>query len=360
MSKKKTHEEYVAELARINPNIEVVGVYSGAHTKILHRCKIDGYEWFVSPNNILKGRGCPKCAGKMKRTQEEYIKEVSLINSNIKVLGTYINNNTPILHECLIHNVKWNAVPYSVLDGHGCRKCGNEILANDRRKNREQYVRDLMEVNPNIIVVGEYINAHTPTLHRCLIDGYEWYAKPNNILSGRGCPKCGGTMKKLHEEYVEELALINPSVEVIGQYIDAKTPISHKCLIDGCVWDSSPTNMLSKGGCPQCNESLGERQVRQWLEKRDIKYEFQKPFKDCCDKKPLPFDFYLENYNVAIEYQGGQHYYPVDYFGGEEKFKLQQKHDNIKREYCKNNGIRLLEIPYYKKVEEELNNFLFI
>ena len=298
MPKKKTHEEYVAEVRNINPNIEVVGRYIGAHTKIKHRCLVDKYEWLVTPNNILKGKGCPKCSNHIKRTHEQYIEEVSLLNSNIEVLGEYINNTTPILHRCTIHNVEWNAIPINILRGHGCRQCGNDILANDRKKDKEQYIADLKRVNSNIIVLGEYINAHTPIKHKCLIDGFEWNAKPNNILSGKGCPIC--------------------------------------------------------------NESSGERQVRQWLSEHDIMYEPQKIFENCYNVKALPFDFYLTDYNLAIEYQGEQHYRPIDYFGGKEKFEVQQKRDNIKRDYCKNNNINLLEIPYYKNVEEELNNFLFI
>lgn len=50
----------------------------------------------------------------------------------------------------------------------------------------------------------------------------------------------------------------------------------------------------------------------------------------------------------------------VDYFGGEDGFKKTVAHDNIKNDYCKNNDIKLLRIPYYANVEEELNNFLFI
>ena len=63
-----------------------------------------------------------------------------------------------------------------------------------------------------------------------------------------------------------------------------------------------------------------------------------------------------------IEYDGEQHFRPIEYFGGQKKFELQQKHDTIKNEYCKNNGIPLLRIPYFKydNIEEELNNFLFI
>lgn len=298
MPKQKTHEEYIAEAHIKNPNIEVVGVYSGAHIKILHRCRIDGYEWYVTPNNILKGRSCPKCSAHIKRTHEQYVEEVKLINPNIEVLEEYITNMTPILHRCKIHNIDWKATPVNILKGHGCRKCGNEILANDRKKSKEQYIEDLKKVNSNIIFVGEYINAHIPTLHKCLIHEFEWEANPNNILSGKGCPIC--------------------------------------------------------------KESVGERQVRQWLCNNNIVYEVQYKFEDCCDINALPFDFYLPDYNACIEYDGEQHYRPIDYFGGQESFERTVKHDKLKNDYCANNNIRLLRISYLENIEEKLNNFLFI
>lgn len=61
MSKRKTHEEYVAEVAKINPNIEVTGKYIKSNIPILHKCKIDGHEWHVRPNDILNNTGCPVC-----------------------------------------------------------------------------------------------------------------------------------------------------------------------------------------------------------------------------------------------------------------------------------------------------------
>lgn len=78
------------------------------------------------------------------------------------------------------------------------------------------------------------------------------------------------------------------------------------------------------------------------------------------DIRPLPFDFYLPEYNICIEYDGEQHNRSVKHFGGDKAFYTRIKHDNIKNEYCKNNGISLLRIPYFKNIEEELNNFLFI
>lgn len=100
MVRRKTHEEYKSELAKINPYIEVVDTYINAKTKILHKCKIDGYEWSVLPNSILNGRGCPKCGGTMQKTHEEYVSEVATINSNIEVVGAYVSNKLPVLHRC--------------------------------------------------------------------------------------------------------------------------------------------------------------------------------------------------------------------------------------------------------------------
>ena len=130
MAKKKTHEEYVAEVAVKNPEVEVAGRYVGANEKILHKCLKDNcrYEWSATPHNILAGKGCPKCAGKMKRTHNEYVEKINLIHNNIEVVEKYIDNNTPILHRCVLHNFEWSAFPNNVLSGHGCRKCANDKM----------------------------------------------------------------------------------------------------------------------------------------------------------------------------------------------------------------------------------------
>jgi hypothetical protein len=67
----------------------------------------------------------------------------------------------------------------------------------------------------------------------------------------------------------------------------------------------------------------------------------------------LSFDFYLPNERICIEYNGQQHYKSCDIFGGEEGFEKQQIRDNIKRQYCKDNGIKLIEIPYTYDTKEK-------
>ena len=83
----------------------------------------------------------------------------------------------------------------------------------------------------------------------------------------------------------------------------------------------------------------------------------------CCrgiGNRPLSYDFYLPNQNLLIECQGEQHYYPVDIYGGEEHFEIQQEHDRRKREYATANGYNLIEIPYYDydNIEEILDKVL--
>lgn len=111
--------------------------------------------------------------------------------------------------------------------------------------------------------------------------------------------------------------------------------------------------------CPQCSasESRGEREIRHILENKHINFKQEYSFMDCRDKNPLPFDFYLHNYNILIEYQGVQHYDVIERFGGLDGFKLRQKHDQIKLAYCLSNNIKLITIPYWEfnNIEQILN-----
>ena len=70
-------------------------------------------------------------------------------------------------------------------------------------------------------------------------------------------------------------------------------------------------------------------------------------------------DFYLTDLNIAIEYNGIQHYIPVEYFGGKLKFERQLQRDNYIRNYCKNNNIKLIEIKYTENVENILQKYIY-
>lgn len=133
---------------------------------------------------------------------------------------------------------------------------------------------------------------------------------------------------------------------------------------------NSVNNFLQSGYffiCRKCmhQSSQAEEFINNFLYNFGYTYERQYRFDDCKDNKLLPFDFYLPDFNIAIEYDGEQHYFPVNfgYYNEDimiEKFDTTKKHDIIKNKYCKANKIKLIRIPYYKIDEyEDIGYFLW-
>ena len=353
-----THEEFMEKFYVKNKNaenIEILGEYVNNRTKIKCRCKIDGYEWEVVPNSLLNGQGCPKCAGRNKTT-EDFINELKEINDNIEILGEYVGALTKIKCKCKIDGHEWESRPNDLLNNHGCPKCSKNI----KNKTTEYFINELKEINNDIEILGEYKGSKTKIKCKCKIDGYEWEATPNSLLNGTGCPKCGGNIKKTTEEFKQEIKEINNDIEVFGEYINNRTKIKCRCKIDGYEWEAIPDSLLRGQGCPKCSESKGEKRVAKFLDNRNIDYERQYKFNNCKSKKELPFDFYIPSLNVAIEYDGRQHYEIVEYFGGLDDFIGIKIRDIIKTIYCKENNIKLIRIAYWdfdnieKILEKEL------
>lgn len=298
-----------------------------------------------------------------KKTHEQYVEEVNRISPNIEVIGKYIDNKTPILHRCKIDGHIWPARPSNILRGKGCPICKKLKLHCLKVRSHNEYVKMVNDIDPNIEVLGEYVDEKTPILHRCRIDGYEWYPLPDNILRGHGCPQCfikrsSVIRTKTHEEFLYNVGNATNDIDVIGTYVNANTPILCRCKICGREWSPLPSNILSGHGCPQCCLSFGEKAVSLYFKNNDIWYESQKTFDGCRNKKMLPFDFYIPEYCMCIEYDGLQHFEPIDFFGGEEGFKQRKINDNIKTEFCKQNNIQLLRIRYDEDIESVLDEYL--
>lgn len=141
----------------------------------------------------------------------------------------------------------------------------------------------------------------------------------------------------------------------------AKAPwwICKKC---GHSWKAAVCNRVSRNtGCPKCCCSKGEDKILSFLTLHKIVFEIQKTFNGCKNKAKLRFDFYLPEYNLCIEYQGVQHYKEIEHWGGAESFKKSIIKDEIKVNFCKNNDILLLTIPYweYDNIEKILENVIY-
>ena len=107
------------------------------------------------------------------------------------------------------------------------------------------------------------------------------------------------------------------------------------------------------GTNPYKNMSWGEKRILEYLQRKNIEFIWQKKFKDCRDKNPMPFDFYLPNSNTIIEFDGEQHHKPIFKYGAQ-SFETTQKHDKMKNQYCKDNGIYLIRLH----IDDLINNVL--
>lgn len=102
-------------------------------------------------------------------------------------------------------------------------------------------------------------------------------------------------------------------------------------------------------GCISNRESFGERRIKEILEQENVEYEQEKKFTNCKNIRPLPFDFYLPELNLCIEYDGELHFIPSKLYGGQKALNRIKKHDSIKTKWCNENKIELLRITYLER-----------
>ena len=286
-----------------------------------------------------------------KLTQEEFVTKAKSIHPEYnysKVI--YKNNKTKVKVICPIHG-EFDITPHSLLQKKGCYFCGIEEMRNKLSKPQEQFIEEAIKLFPNYnYSLVDYKNNKTKVKIICPVHG-EFEITPSSILSSSGCPVCyKEKCSKSQEQFVQEISNIFPEYDFSKTvYANDKTKVKIICPIHG-EFEATPSNLLQGRGCPKCCSSKGEKKVRAILKKEKILFKEQYKIPDCKDKVPLPFDFAIFNSSNEliglIEFQGEQHFKPIKRFGGEERFIKQQKRDTIKREYCKNKRIPLLEIFY--------------
>lgn len=129
----RTPQQFIYEIEKLNPNIEIIGKYTRAIDRVQVRCKNCGKIWSPKAYSLLQGKGCPQCSIKKSVTNnkgktglkstKQFIEELKEENDSILVLGEYVNGHTNIRLCCKRCGTKWEAKPYSVLQGHGCPRC---------------------------------------------------------------------------------------------------------------------------------------------------------------------------------------------------------------------------------------------
>ena len=120
-----------------------------------------------------------------------------------------------------------------------------------KKLTHEEFVDKVNLINPNIIVLDNYINMKTRIRFQCSFDGHIWYEKPENIVRGSNCPKCSGAIKST-EDFIIKLNKVRDDVRVLGEYSGANIKIKCLCLKHNVLFYMSPYHLLNGQGCHEC------------------------------------------------------------------------------------------------------------
>jgi very-short-patch-repair endonuclease len=239
---------------------------------------------------------------------------------------------------------------------YSCPKCVGKVY----NKNSDYFKNEIKNIDSNYELISEYKNCHTHVKIKHLKCGYEYLVTPTRFLSGDRCPKCSKRIPKTTKMFKEEIyKLVGKEYVVLDEYPkNNKINISFKHNKCNSIFKMSPHNFLRGQRCPECyRKELSKKAnyIYNLLKSNNIKVKKEKTYKDCKDKSLLKFDFFLKDYNCIIEFDGLQHFDKKSFMG--KTYKTTHKHDLMKNEFCKNNKINLIRIPY-KLNENEIKNII--
>ena len=273
-----------------------------------------------------------------------------------------------------------------------CPKCASEERTKVMfRRNKEEKIqrskrtteefllqaKEIVGDKLDLSLVTEYKTAVTPVPVICKTCGHQFNVSPNTILRGHAsCPKC--SREKLSEKrrmgfigFKKKAEYVHPNNRYFYDFkenYDLKRnsqKVKIRCNNCGNIFWQEVASHLSGRGCPRCALSRGEEIVDAYLREKDIIILDRENIVGVSSVRAyvIPaFRFILNSQEVWIEYNGIQHYRATFNFGdtlhSRQRFSSQYHRDNDVRNYCKDKGITLIEIPYTLKKKEQIYDFL--
>ena len=338
--------------------------YKGSREKICIICHKHGEFWQL-PYDHLNGHGCTKCYDKEKRgksrqlTTEEFIKKAKGVHGDKYDYSktNYVDSHTKVCIICPEHGEFWQT-PNKHLNNQGCPKCfrgkkmtQDEFIEKAREIHGDKYDYSKVEYKGNKIKVCIVCPEH----------GEFWQTPNSHISQKQGCPKCKPNHRRTQDEFIEKAKKIHGNKYDYSK-VDYKNNITPVCIIcpeHGEFWQKPTLHINQKCGCPTCSESHIESEVRKFLVKNVIKFEREKKFNWLGLQR---LDFYLNDYNIAIECQGIQHFERVEFFNNRKNnsdyLTYIKKLDKKKKELCEKHEVKLYYINFNDNVYEKINEAL--
>ena len=351
-------------------------------TKVIITCPIHG-DFSVDPNYFLNSiycHGCPNCnpaktAKKDIKYLTDWLKE-NCPNYSLVDGEKYISNRVKVKLFCKNHNTYFSITPANLFCGKtGCKLCYEETKLENRRRNEERKLLNLIHNNfPDLDTTDViYVGNNDPIKLLCKSDGTSFSITPRLVKEYIKkkeplCPSCRKELYRLKRQslFVEKALKLFPTEFDFSNiyYIDNSSPATgvtcKKC--GNLVTIINPNDFLSGAGniCPQCSKgSNGERIIEHWFLDNKINYNSQVKFNSITGRKVgwsvyIDFVFEYDSQLYWIEYNGEQHYTWCKHFHKTlEEFSGQLVRDNNVRNYCSDNNIILIEIPWtYRSFSE--------
>ena len=230
-----------------------------------------------------------------------------------------------------------------------CNFCDS---SSERNVKRNILINKIQTSNPLIKCLDfNFKNIKQPVNFYCSKCNIVFSKSPSAYLDTPKCPNCEQQRvyklnidiikRRCKEIWGNEYTVLSDDYRG-NRHSNNKIMVKHnKC---GFCWSIEVFNFLQKKkGCPRCDASKPEKEIRKWLEENNYNFDEQKVISYAGHN--FRFDFYIHiNNNIIkiIEYNGPQHYYAIDKYGGEEELKKQQLYDSLKAEYCERNNIELI------------------
>ena len=253
----KTQQQFLSEMSKVHPTIKVVGEYLNGHADIQCTCSVCSHSWKAKPYSLLQGHGCPRCAKSGTSFMEQFIKgsfekalgEDSVLSRDKTAIGMELDiyipsdktkrerckekgirlitiydkfpltEQIPFENDCFVFNDDLNKADHSVikdlvkrlfditniqygLSDSQWSTIERQSYDNAKAKTHEDFIESMSAVHPTIEVLGKYVNANKRLLVKCTVCEFEWDGVPANMLAGDGCRKCG--TKLAHKKFVKE------------------------------------------------------------------------------------------------------------------------------------------------------------
>ena len=329
--------------------------YKGTKTKVCIVCPEHG-EFWQTPSDHLSGGACPKCVHpNANMSTSDFVEKAKDLHndkydySKVEYKGT----KTKVCIVCPEHGEFWQT-PSDHLRGQGCPKCKAKRIWDTRgRVTTDDFISKVIKIHGNKYDYSKvkYINNSTKVCIVCPEHG-EFWQTPAAHLNGGGCLKCSKVYRPTTEEWVGE------AVKKHGfkydyskvEYKNAKTKVCIICHEHGEFWQL-PYAHLHGQGCPSCDMSHLENDIYSILNENCVEFTNEDNLNGKLGR--MRVDFYLPKYNIVIECQGGQHFYPA--FDKRNKNNAENIHKKVlirdikKRKILNDNNIKVF---YYISKED--------